>query len=78
MEGPHSPDHSGDGRSHGGRGGVAAGGRDVRQSGQAPGTDLKPEEFDFFGASARTLRQFCKATEDLAALMRDYMLPDPG
>ncbi len=39
---------------------------------------MKPEEFDSFGASARTLRQFCKATEDLAALMRDYMLPDPG
>ena len=38
---------------------------------------MKPEEFDSFGASARTLRQFCKATEDLAALMRDYMLPDP-
>jgi transaldolase len=39
---------------------------------------LQPEEFDTFGASVRTLRQFCKATEDLAALMRDHMLPDPG
>ncbi|HTP59384.1 MAG TPA: transaldolase family protein [Spirochaetia bacterium] len=39
---------------------------------------LPPEEFDSFGASVRTLRQFCKATEDLAALMRDSMLPDPG
>jgi len=39
---------------------------------------MKPEEFDSFGASVRTLRQFCKATEDLAALMREYMLPDPG
>ncbi len=39
---------------------------------------MKPQEFDSYGASARTLRQFCKATEDLAALMRDSMLPDPG
>jgi transaldolase len=39
---------------------------------------MTPQEFDSFGASARTLRQFCKATEDLAALMRDSMLPDPG
>ena len=38
---------------------------------------MKPEEFDSYGASVRTLRQFCKATEDLAALMRDYMMPDP-
>ena len=39
---------------------------------------MKTEEFDSFGASARTLRQFCKATEDLAALMRDSLIPDPG
>lgn len=39
---------------------------------------LQPEEFDTFGASVRTLRQFCKAPEDLAALMRDHMIPDPG
>ncbi len=38
---------------------------------------MRPEEFDAFGASVRTLRQFCKAAEDLAALMRDHMLPDP-
>lgn len=39
---------------------------------------MKVEEFDSYGATARTLRQFCKATQDLAALMRDFMVPDPG
>jgi transaldolase len=39
---------------------------------------LRVEEFDTYGATARTLRQFCKATEDLAALIRDFMSPDPG
>jgi hypothetical protein len=36
---------------------------------------IRPAEFDSFGASMRTLRQFCKA-KDLAALMRDYMLAE--
>jgi hypothetical protein len=39
---------------------------------------LRVEEFDADGATARTLRQFCKATEDPAALIRDFMIPDPG
>jgi len=34
-------------------------------------------EFDGYGATRRTLRQFCKATDDIAALVRDRMLPDP-
>ncbi len=38
---------------------------------------MKPGEFDTFGATVRTLRQFCRAAEDLAALMRDHMLPEP-
>jgi len=38
---------------------------------------LAEEEFDSFGATARTLRQFIRATADLAALVRDVMLPDP-
>ncbi len=39
---------------------------------------MSVDEFDTYGATARTLRQFCKATQDLAALMRDFMVPDPG
>ena len=35
------------------------------------------EEFDDYGATRRTLRQFCKATDDLAALVRDIMVPNP-
>ena len=34
-------------------------------------------EFDDFGATRRTLRQFCKATDDLVALVRDIMIPNP-
>ncbi len=49
---------------------------DFRRAYQEDG--MRPEEFDSFGASVRTLRQFCKAAEDLAAFARDYMLPDPG
>jgi transaldolase len=35
---------------------------------------MKPEEFDGFGATVRTLRQFCQATSDLIAMIRDLML----
>lgn len=35
------------------------------------------EEFDTFGATARTLRQFIQASLDLAILIRDFMIPDP-
>ena len=38
---------------------------------------MTPEEFDDFGATRRTLRQFCKATDDLVALVRDFMIPNP-
>jgi transaldolase len=34
-------------------------------------------EFDDYGATRRTLRQFCKATDDLVALVRDIMIPNP-
>ena len=35
---------------------------------------MKPEEFDEFGATIRTLRQFCQATTDLIQVIRDQML----
>lgn len=38
---------------------------------------MKPEEFDAFGATRRTLRQFCKAVDDLVVLIRDRMIPNP-
>jgi transaldolase len=38
---------------------------------------LKIEEFDSFGATRRTLRQFISACHDLDALVRDFMLPNP-
>ena len=38
---------------------------------------LSLEEFDSFGATRRTLRQFIAACGDLAAMMRDRMIPNP-
>jgi len=38
---------------------------------------MKPEEFDAYGATRRTLRQFCKAADDIVALVRDLMIPNP-
>lgn len=38
---------------------------------------LTLEEFDSFGATRRTLRQFIAACHDLDALVRDFMLPNP-
>jgi transaldolase len=38
---------------------------------------LTVEEFDGFGATRRTLRQFLTAAADLDALVRDVLLPDP-
>ena len=35
------------------------------------------EEFDTFGPTARTLRQFIQASLDLAILIRNFMIPDP-
>jgi transaldolase len=36
---------------------------------------MRVEEFDDFGATVRTLRQFIQATCDLTAIIRDFMLP---
>jgi transaldolase len=38
---------------------------------------LAPEEFEGYGASARTLRTFIKSYHDLQAAIRDLVLPDP-
>jgi transaldolase len=38
---------------------------------------LTAAQFDAFGATRRTLRQFCKATDDLVATVRDIILPSP-
>jgi transaldolase len=38
---------------------------------------LSIEEFDDFGPTRRTLRQFIGACSDLAALVRDVMIPNP-
>jgi transaldolase len=38
---------------------------------------LTTDEFDHFGPTLRTLRQFIAACGDLAALVRDVMLPNP-
>jgi len=45
---------------------------DFRRAYQENG--MKAEEFDDFGATIRTLRQFIQATTDLIALVRDLML----
>jgi transaldolase len=42
------------------------------------GDGLSVEEFDGFGATRHTLRQFCAACGDLNAFVRDVMIPDPG
>jgi transaldolase len=38
---------------------------------------MTPSEFDTFAPTARTLRQFLEATNQLASQIRDIMLPDP-
>jgi len=38
---------------------------------------LAIEEFDTFGPTVRTLRQFIDATHELAGQIRDVMLPNP-
>ncbi|MGE5602438.1 MAG: transaldolase family protein [Nitrososphaerales archaeon] len=38
---------------------------------------LTVAEFDSFPATARTLRQFAKAADDLVVLIRDIMMPNP-
>ena len=38
---------------------------------------MTPEEFDTFGATAKTLRGFLQADADLDALVRDVIMPAP-
>jgi transaldolase len=38
---------------------------------------LSIEEFDYYGASVRTLRGFIQSVHDLAGIIRDFMLPNP-
>lgn len=38
---------------------------------------LTIDEFDTYGATARTLRGFIKGYEELLGIIRDFMLPDP-
>jgi transaldolase len=38
---------------------------------------LSPAEFDTFGPTVRTLRQFLEATHELASRVRDQILPNP-
>ncbi len=38
---------------------------------------IAPEEFDSFGATRRTLRQFIDGFSQVASLIRDVMIPDP-
>lgn len=38
---------------------------------------MTPDEFEAFGASARTLRAFIKSYHDLMGAVRDLVLPDP-
>jgi transaldolase len=38
---------------------------------------LTVEEFDSYGATARTLRGFIKGYEELLGMIRDFMIPDP-
>jgi transaldolase len=38
---------------------------------------MAPEEFDAFGATRRTLRSFIGSYQDLVAMVRDFMLPNP-
>lgn len=39
---------------------------------------LSVDEFDSYGATVRTLRQFIGSYQDLVAVIRDVMLPDPS
>jgi transaldolase len=38
---------------------------------------MKSEEFDSYGATVRTLRGFIASYQDLVAVIRDFMLPNP-
>jgi len=38
---------------------------------------MRVEEFDSYGATARTLRGFIDSYHQLVGVVRDFMLPDP-
>jgi transaldolase len=38
---------------------------------------MKPEEFELYGATARTLRGFIAGYADLLSVIRDFMIPNP-
>jgi transaldolase len=38
---------------------------------------ISVDDFDTFGATLRTLRQFLAAGAELNAVIRDYMVPNP-
>ena len=40
-------------------------------------TGLSTEEFDRFGPTMRTLRQFIEACHDMDAQIRQFMIPNP-
>jgi transaldolase len=48
---------------------------DFRRAYDADG--MTTEEFDSYGATVRTLRGFIASYQDLVAVIRDFMLPDP-
>jgi transaldolase len=48
---------------------------DFRRAYDADG--MTADEFDSFGATARTLRSFIASYQDLVAVVRDFMLPNP-
>jgi transaldolase len=48
---------------------------DFRSAYDADG--MQPEEFDGYGATVRTLRGFIASYQDLVAVIRDFMLPNP-
>lgn len=49
---------------------------DFRRAYDADG--MAVDEFDSYGATVRTLRAFIAAAHDLMAVVRDFMLPNPG
>lgn len=48
---------------------------DFRRAYEAEG--MKPDEFDTFGATARTMRAFLQSYQELLAVVRDFMIPNP-
>ena len=48
---------------------------DFRRAYDADGMTV--EEFDSYGATARTLRAFTASYHELLALIRDFMVPNP-